>query len=317
MKALSLNYSILPTPLHKLENLSSLLNMNIYCKRDDLTGFAFGGNKTRKLDYLIAEAKLKDMNTLVAVGGFQSNFCRLAAAYGAKENIEVHLILGGKKKPLKLTANLMLDKMLGAKIFFVESENWNLWEKTALKKANELKRKGKKVYWMPIGGSNSTGVLGYVDCMKEIKDYEINKKICFDYIIHATASAGTQSGLIIGKQLYKWSGTIIGIAVTKNTNQLFDEVWNLSTQTAPKFNLSVNPFHIKVDSNFIGKGYAHNTTAAKEAIKLFLKYEGIPLDNVYSGKAASALIHYARNNFFPPGKNILFLHTGGSTHLFR
>lgn len=317
MKAQSLKNSILPTPLHKLNNLSRLLDINLYCKRDDLTGFAFGGNKTRKLDYLIAEAKSKDKNTLVAVGGFQSNFCRLTAAYGAKENMEVHLILGGHKKPPKFTANLLLDKMLGAHIYFVESEDWNLWEKTALRKASELKQKGKKAYWMPIGGSNSTGALGYIDCMKEIRDCSVRNKIRFDYIIHATASAGTQSGLIIGKYLYNWKGTIIGVAVAKDTNRLFEEVHTLTCHTARKFKIKINPFAIKVDSRFIGTGYAHNTPAAKEAINLFLKYEGIPLDHVYSGKAASALIHYARNKYFTKHDNVLFLHTGGSPHLFK
>jgi D-cysteine desulfhydrase family pyridoxal phosphate-dependent enzyme len=317
MKVQSLKNSILPTPLCKLKNLSSLLGINLYCKRDDLTGFAFGGNKTRKLDYLIAEAKSKGKNTLVALGGFQSNFCRLTAAYGAKENMEVHLILGGKKRPPKFTANLMLDKMFGAHIHFVESEDWSLWEKTALRKANELKQKGKKVFWMPIGGSNSTGAFGYIDCMKEIKDYETKKKIRFDYIIHATASAGTQSGLVLGKHLYNWKGTILGIAVAKDTNQLFEEVHNLANQTAKIFKIQINPFTIKIDSRFIGTGYAHNTPAAKEAVDLFLCHEGIPLDNVYSGKAASALIHYARNKYFTKKDNILFLHTGGSPHLFK
>lgn len=317
MKEKCLNYSVLPTPLHKLENLSVKFGFNVFCKRDDLTGFAFGGNKTRKLDYLIADAKSNGCDTLIATGGFQSNFCRLAAAYGAKEKMEVHLVLCGKRKPSKYTANLLLAQMLGAKIYFVESEDWDLWEKSAGKIADKLKQKRKRVYYMPIGGSNSTGALGYVDCMKEIKEYSVRNKIKFDYIIHATGSAGTQSGLITGKYLYNLEGIIIGVAVAKDSNQLFGEVFNLSKKTAKKFNIQINPFDIKVDSRFIGKGYGYYTKEAREAINIFLKYEGIVLDNVYSGKAASALLYYAEKNVFSKTDNVLFIHTGGNIELFR
>ncbi|MCX6165294.1 MAG: pyridoxal-phosphate dependent enzyme [Ignavibacteriae bacterium] len=123
--------SILPTPLHRLENISKLFNANIYCKRDDMTGFAFGGNKTRKLEFLLADALKKKADTLIGIGGIQSNFCRIAAAAGSKYNFDVHLVLGGSKEPVNATGNLLLDKLFGAKTYFVESEDWDEWEKYA------------------------------------------------------------------------------------------------------------------------------------------------------------------------------------------
>ncbi len=199
MKAINkLQYSILPTPLHKLENLSKRFKTNIYCKRDDLTGFAFGGNKTRKLDYLIYEAIQNGANTIIAVGAYQSNFCRIAAAYGAATGLEVRLVLGGVK-PERATGNLLLDNLFGAQIHDVESYEWDDWEKEADILTKKLERSGKKVYKMPIGGSTSTGAAGYVDCMREIKEFSDKENIYFKYIFHATGSAGTQTGLVLGK----------------------------------------------------------------------------------------------------------------------
>ncbi len=312
----NLKYSFLPTPIQKLENLSKIFNANIYCKRDDLTGFAFGGNKTRKLDYIIPEVLSKECDTLVAVGGFQSNFCRVAAAYGAKNGMETHLVLGGKKSPSLDSGNLLLDKMLGSHIHFVESEDWSIWENEAKKLTAHLIKKGKRVYYIPIGGSNVLGAQGYIECMKEIITTGIN----FDYIIHATSSGGTQSGLILGKYLYGYKGQIIGINVSKEKDILFNEVLDLCENTIKYLHLEkkikLNPFDIKIDSRYIGKKYAEATVECKEAVKLFARSEGIFLDYVYSGKAASALIDYCRKKSFTKKEKILFIHTGGNIELF-
>ena len=280
-----LNYSILPTPLHRLDNLSEHFKTNIYCKRDDMTGFAFGGNKTRKLDYLIAEAIEKGADTIVAVGAYQSNFCRITSAYGAVCGLEVWLVLGGKK-PEKATANLMLDYLFGANVEEVDSYEWNDWEEQARILSKELTDKGKKVYSMPIGGSTKTGALGYIDCMKEIVEYSILEGINFESIFHATGSAGTQSGLVVGKAITYWKGRIIGIAITKDAKQIIKEVKTLTGETGKLFEVLINDADIIVDDNYIGETYGSETEDAKEAITLFAKMEGILLDNVYSGKAA-------------------------------
>ncbi len=311
-----LNYSILPTPIHKLENLSKYLNANIYCKRDDLTGFAFGGNKTRKLDYLIYEAVEKEADTIVAVGAYQSNFCRIASAYGAACGLDVRLVLGGKK-PEKATANLMLDYLFGADVSDVDSFEWNDWEERAKQLTEELKAKGKKVYYMPIGGSTKTGALGYVDCMKEIKEYSETNGTEFKQIFHATGSAGTQSGLVSGKALTGWQGLINGIAITKNSEQIKKEVKQLAEETGKLLEVTIKDEDIIVDDNYIGEAYGLETEAAKEAIKLFAKFEGILLDNVYSGKAASGMIDYIRKGMIKSSDNVLFIHTGGNIQLFK
>jgi D-cysteine desulfhydrase family pyridoxal phosphate-dependent enzyme len=310
-----LNYSLLPTPVHRLDNLSKYLNANVYCKRDDLTGFAFGGNKTRKLDYLIKEALEFGADTIVAVGAYQSNFCRIASAYGAANGLKVWLVLGGKK-PVRVTANLMLDYLFGANIKDVDSSEWNEWEKEAEKLKNELVAGNKRVYYMPIGGSTTTGALGYIDCIKEIVDFSETKDIHFSNIFHATGSAGTQAGLVVGKALTGWKGIINGIAVTKNAKQIFNEVKVLTNDTAGLFNAGIKDIDIVVDDNYIGEAYGAVTEGAKEAISLFARLEGILLDNVYSGKAAAGMIDFIRKNKFKNSDNLLFIHTGGNIQLF-
>jgi L-cysteate sulfo-lyase len=309
--------SILPTPLHKLENLSKLFDANIYCKRDDMTGFAFGGNKTRKLEFLVADALSKNADTLIGIGGIQSNFCRIASAAGAKYGLNVHLVLGGSKEPQKATGNLLLDNLFGAKTYFVESEDWNLWEKTALELCEELTKKGKNVYYMPIGGSSSVGAIGYVNAFNEIMKDSKKMKTRFDYILHASASAGTQSGLVVGAKLNKWKGKVIGFGVSKNKKQLQKEIIKLSGEVAKSFNVRIKDKKVIVDDNYMGEKYGAVTDEGTEAVNLFAKREGILLDYVYSGKAASGLIGYLKEKKFEKGANILFIHTGGNIHLFK
>lgn len=309
--------SVLPTPLHKLENLSKLLKANIYCKRDDLTGFAFGGNKTRKLEFLIADAKRKKADALIGIGGVQSNFCRIASAVGAVYGMEVHLILGGSRKPEKPTANLFLDNLFGAKTYFVESEEWSDWEYYAKEISDMLISKGKKVYPMPIGGSSPVGALGYVKAFDEIMQDSKRMKIKFDYIFHATASAGTQSGLVVGAKLNKWKGKIIGFDVSKDKQQLSDEIFKLSAEVAKNFKIKISESDIIVDDNYLGEKYAVITKGGREAVEMFALNEGIMLDYVYSGKAAAGLIDYVRKGKCDKNENLLFLHTGGNIHLFK
>lgn len=311
-----LNYSILPTPLHRLNNLSQHLNANIYCKRDDMTGFAFGGNKTRKLDYLISEALDLKADIIIAVGAYQSNFCRLAAAYGAVSGFEVNLVLGGKK-PEKISGNLMLDYLFGARIKEVDSMEWDDWETEAQVLKDELVKQGKKVYYMPIGGSTKTGALGYVECMKEIVSYSQNERIEFTNIFHATGSAGTQSGLVVGKAITEWEGEINGIAITKDKDKLTKEIYSLAKETGEMLNAEIDIKDILVNDEYIGAAYGAETEEAKEAISLFAKTEGILLDNVYSGKAAAGMIDYIRKGKTEKYANLLFLHTGGNIQLFK
>ena len=311
-----LNMSILPTPIQYLENISRELGANIWCKRDDLTGFAFGGNKTRKLDYLLVDAKQKQADTLIGIGAFQSNFCRLTAAMGSRCGFDVELVLGGKK-PEKPTANYMLDILFGAKIHYADSEDWSEWEGEAVRLEAKLISEGRKPYWMPIGGSSPVGALGYVNAFREIMEDSKKLKINFDKIFFATASAGTQSGLLVGKVMYEWKGRIAGIGVAKNRRQLTDEILLLSNETGKCFGVKVSLPQIYVFDEYMGEMYADLTKECLEAVDFFARKEGIMLDYVYSGKAAAGLIDFARKGDFSENENILFIHTGGNVGLFR
>lgn len=308
--------SLLPTPLHKLENISSELSQSIYCKRDDLTGFAMGGNKTRKLDFLIADAKRKKADTLIAVGAVQSNFCRITAAAGKVNNLEVHLILGGRK-PKVQTGNLLLSSLFGAQMHFVNSDNWLDWENNGKEIARRLSSKKKKVYFLPIGGSTEVGALGYVRAFFEILENSKQLGVHFDVIIHATSSGGTQAGLVVGKTITGWRGKIIGMAVAKNKKQLTNEIFELASKVGKLFGTKIDKSSIIVEDKFIGKGYAVRTEECESAIRLFAQKEGIVLDHVYTGKAVAGLIDYSERKIFKPNENILFLHTGGNVEIFE
>jgi len=311
-----LTYSLLPTSIHKLENISKLMNANIYCKRDDLTGFAFGGNKTRKLDYLIADAVKNKYDTIIATGANQSNFCRIASAYGAASGLKTYLVLGGRKPDIP-TGNLMLDYLFGAEIIHVNSEEWDIWEKEAVKLELYLTKSGRRVYRMPIGGSTPVGALGYVEAVREIIDYSTDTCINFSRIFFPTGSAGTQSGLIAGKEISGLKSEITGIAITKNAKQITDEVSALTDGIFSILEIEKPECDIKVDDNYIGEKYGAFTESADEAVNLFAKKEGILLDYVYSGKAAAGMLDYIRENRISKNENILFIHTGGNIQLFK
>jgi len=310
------NMSILPTPVHYLENISNELGVNIFCKREDLTGYAFGGNKTRKLDYLLYHAKLKGADTLIGIGAVQSNFCRLTAAMGKKCGFNVELVLGGKK-PSKPTANHMLDILFGSNIHHVVSEDWSEWEGKAVQLEAELIANGRNPYWMPIGGSSPIGALGYVNAFQEILDDSKMLNVKFDIIVHASASAGTQAGLLVGKEIHKWEGRIEGIGVAKSHRELSDDIYELAEKTGEYFGVNVPLSKVSVYDDYMGKKYGDITKGCVEAVELFAQKEGIMLDYVYSGKAAAGLIDFARQGHFSKNENILFIHTGGNVGLFR
>ncbi|MHC4116833.1 MAG: 1-aminocyclopropane-1-carboxylate deaminase/D-cysteine desulfhydrase [Planctomycetota bacterium] len=311
-----LRNSLVPTPAHKLEYLSDKLDADLYCKRDDLTGFGFGGNKTRKLDFLLAQALERGCDTLIAIGANQSNFCRVAASYGVSANLEVHLVLGGAP-PENPTGNLRIDHLLGVRCHHIDSADWDDWACEAEKLEKELTSRGRKVYRLPVGGSTPRGALGYVDAFAEILADQSRLGVEFDAIIHASSSAGTQAGLVIGQAITGWSGRIIGISVAKPRAELEREVRDLARATAAEIGAAVEPSSIIVDDRYIGAGYAARTAGCEEAVTLFARQFGIFLDYVYTGKAAAAVIDYLRKGRFEKGANVLFIHTGGNIELFE
>ncbi len=307
--------SLLPTPLHRLENVSRALEANVFCKRDDMTGFAFGGNKTRKLDFLIAEALEKGYDTLITMGALQSNFCRMAAGAAVTRGMEAHLILGGKK-PEKFTGNLLVDQFFGANIHIIDTMDWAKWEEYASEIEAKLISQGKKVYFLPVGGSVPTGVLGYIAGFLEIMEDCQRLGIELSRIFFADGSLGTHAGLLIGSALCGWPGEIVGISVAKGTKEAVAEITDLCRQTFEKLELTAELPPIIVDDAYIGESYGRPTAAGKEAIQLFCKADGVFLDEVYSGKAAAGLSDYCRSGRIKADEKILFLHTGGNIELF-
>jgi len=308
--------SLLPTPVQRLDFLADEYGVEIYCKRDDLTGFGFGGNKTRKLDFLIADALGGGCDTLIAIGANQSNFCRMAAAYGVASGMEVHLVLGGRE-PENPTGNLRVDHLLGVTCHHIDSTDWDRWAEEAERLESDLTAQGKKVYRMPVGGSTACGALGYVDAFAEILADQERLGLEFEAIIHASSSAGTQAGLVVGQALTGWPGKIIGISVAKPQAVQQQDVLDLAYATAGELGTRVEPSGVVVDDGYLGSGYAARTPGCEEAVALFARRAGIFLDYVYSGKAAAALIDYLRESRFERGAPVLLIHTGGNIELFE
>jgi D-cysteine desulfhydrase family pyridoxal phosphate-dependent enzyme len=306
--------SLVPTPCHRLDFLSNKYGVDVYCKRDDMTGFGLGGNKSRKLEFLMGEARSHGFDTLVTSGGIQSNFCRLSAAAGAVAQMSVHLILGGDR-PDEATGNVLLDEMLGAQIHYVNSPDPDDWEAEAEEVAANLEARGKKVFNIPIGGSVPVGVAGYTAVFLEVLKDQDRLNISFDHIVHASGSGGTQAGLVVGKDMTSWPGSIRGISISRDRETLEEKVFGLALETGGMLGGRVNRRSVLVDDGFIGDGYAIRTPAAEKAIEIFARREGIFLDHVYTGKAAGALLDWLEKGDLA-GQGVLFIHTGGQAELF-
>lgn len=308
--------SLLPTPLHRLNSLSELLGRELYVKRDDLTGFAFGGNKTRKFDFLIADATKKGCDTVIGIGANQSNFCRILAGVGSKYGLKVHLILNGVK-PDKPTGNLLIDHLLGATVHHIDTTDPDERLAEAERIRETLEYQGKRVYFLPPGGSTTIGTLGYIAGWSEILDDLAEQELAIDTVIHASSSAGTQAGLVAGQAISQWPGRIIGMSVDVPQENLQKDVHKLAQAAGDLFNCNINRELIHVDDSYVGEGYGIRTPACEEAVELFAKQEGIFLDYVYTGKAASGLIDYCHSGKIAKEEKVLFIHTGGNVELFE
>lgn len=310
------NLSILPTPLQYLPKLSEVLEHNIYIKRDDLTGFSFGGNKTRKLDFLMAEAIVRGYTAIIGIGANQSNFCRILANAAVRYNLKVHLILRGKKVS-RPTGNLRIDHLLGADVHHVDTSDSQVAMAAAQEVQKQLEASGERVFLLPPGGSVPLGALGYVAGWSEIYDDLQRLPHQVRMVMHASSSAGTQAGLVLGQAISGWNGRIIGVSVDEPKARLMDNVKYLALAAAQLLNIEPALPPVEVEDGFIGPGYGIPTAECRAAVELFAKTEGIYLDYVYTGKAAAALIAYCRTGKIAAADSILFLHTGGYVQLFE
>ncbi|MBU3004487.1 D-cysteine desulfhydrase family protein [Paraglaciecola arctica] len=305
-----------PTPLVELSNLSHFLDgPQIFMKRDDLTGLALGGNKTRKLEYILADALQQGCNTIITAGAAQSNHCRQTAAAAAKLNLECHLLLGGEA-PTETQGNLLLDQLFGSRIHWTGS---NRKGQDIPRIFSQLQAEGKKPYIVPYGGSNELGALSFIDAVAELQQQ--NTGIEFSHVIFASSSGGTHAGLILGKEIYKQTFDLIGINIDKEANSdlpFEQQITQLVNSTAEKIGLNYQfqPQQLMLNADYVGGGYGVIGQQEKEAISLTAKHEGILLDPVYTARAMSGLIHLVRSGKLTKNDKVLFWHTGGAPSLF-
>ncbi|MBI2520933.1 MAG: D-cysteine desulfhydrase family protein [Bdellovibrio sp.] len=305
--------ALAPSPIHRLSRLTAMLGHNIYIMRDDLTGFALGGNKTRKLEFLIGDALKKKAQVLITSGA--SSFSRNAAAAGRAFGLDIHVFIVGEEAKQN-RASMTFFKLMDAKLHFISEEKKETMPQEKMKLIKRIEESGQSVYELHHGGSDEVGTLSYINAFDEISDYSQNHSIRFDKIIHATGSTATQAGLVLGQCIDGHETMIIGMAIAREADLQKKNVQDLVARTAQKIGVPWDQSKVIVDDRFIGPGYPLPSKESEEAVKLFASLEGVLLDAIYTGKAAAGLIHYALNNMFAKDDNILFIHTGGNFGLF-
>lgn len=309
-----------PTPIEPMVRLSeSLGGPNLLIKRDDCTGLATGGNKTRKLEFLVADALTQNADMLVTQGAVQSNHVRQTAAAACRAGLKCHALLErrvpDRNDQYEQTGNVFLDKVFGATLEFrPPGLDMNA---EGLAAAERLRVKGHRPYFIPGGGSNATGALGYAACAQEIMQQCASDGLSLQWLVMATGSTGTQAGLVAGFHTLGWDLPVMGISVRQPRERQIEAVLGLTKQTLAKLGgPGIGTSKILVDDRYVGAGYGQPAASTLEAISLTAQNEGILLDPVYSGKGMAGLIGLVRQGFFKPSDNVLFLHTGGACALF-
>ena len=315
-----LRFAHLPTPLEPMTNLSRLLDgPNIWVKRDDCTGLAGGGNKTRKLEFLMADAEQQGADTIITQGAVQSNHARQTAAIAAKLGYECYLLLenrtGSDDPDFLANGNVLLDDIYNARLSdFPAGTDMN---QEMLSLAEELRVAGKKPYIIPGGGSNRIGALGYVNAAYELVGQCNDQGLKVDHIVHATGSTGTQAGLVTGLTAIHSGIDLMGISVRALKEAQEENVYRLACETAELIGSSaaLNRSDVVANSDYVGEGYGMPTDGMIEAVEMTARHESILLDPVYSGKAMAGLIDLVRQGFYRREENIVFIHTGGAQAL--
>jgi len=301
----------LPTRIETLQHLSAHLGGPvILCKRDDQTGLGMGGNKVRKLEYVLAEAQSHGVRTLITVGSVQSNHCRQTAALAARYGFGCILVLSGEP-PETVSGNLLLDQLYGAEIVWTTREKR---EETLSHTFESAWDAGKRPLLIPLGASNVVGTMGYYTAFEEF----LGQGVQADWMVLASSSGGTQAGLVLGALKNQWNGKILGISVDRSAEELQNKVAGLVNETADRIGepIRVESKDILVNADYLGGGYAVMGEPEIEAIRLFARHEGLLLDPVYTSRAAAGLIDLIRKGFFSRTETILFWHTGGIPAIF-
>lgn len=298
---------VFPTPIQKLASVSRLLGTQVYVKRDDLTGLGLGGNKVRKLEYLLAEAKAQGAEVVFTTGGAQSNHAMLTAAAARKLGMTPILILK-KRGVTARQGNQLLEHLMGVDVRFMDTDDYaDIYA--------EMDRvgaaMGRPYYKIPCGGSNALGTIGYVDCVREIRDQGAQ----FDHIICAEGSGGTMAGLALGAKLYMPGTRVTGMLV--DTDPFLEITVRLMREAAALLDADVQVSEADFDlRDLCGPGYAIPSREGCDAVAMMAENEGLFLDPVYTGKAFAGLIAMAKEGKFAPEDRVLFLHSGGAGGLF-
>lgn len=321
-------FCFFPTPVHRLDRLSEMLGVELYLKRDDLTGISvYGGNKMRKLEFLMGDAVDKGAEYVLTYGATQSNHAMQTATACRKCGLEPILYLISLVPPVEddLRSNLLLDKIMGAEIHIITPKKEDLLFK-ALEQANdeaqerikELEDTGLRCYEIPAGGANPVGTLGFASGMTELYQQLNQLEVEIDYIAHATGLGGTLAGMAAGRELLETDVEIISFGVVEKPPEHLEQIANLANKAisllGKEGTITLNDFNI--DTSYLGDGYAIPTEASTNTLKLLARREGILIDPVYTAKAFSGLIGYIKKGKIPQGSKVLFWHTGGTTALF-
>jgi 1-aminocyclopropane-1-carboxylate deaminase/D-cysteine desulfhydrase-like pyridoxal-dependent ACC family enzyme len=297
-----------PTPVQEMSRLRTMLGggPRLLAKRDDAIPFGFGGNKVRKLEFAVAQALSEGADTLVTVGGIQSNHARATAAAAAKLGLHCVLLLNGTP-PVRLTANTLLDQLLGAEIEYIPSREARV--EACEQTMTRLREEGRQPFFLPLGASTSVGALGFVAAVGEL----VEQQMVPDVIVHASSSGGTQAGLIAGTALHGLKTRIIGVSADDPAEKI--------VATVRRIVEGIDRFHmlhgeIEVDDTRVGEGYGMPTAESREAQELAAQTEALFVDHTYTAKALGALIAYVREGRFTEDQTVLFWHTGGQVGLF-
>jgi D-cysteine desulfhydrase family pyridoxal phosphate-dependent enzyme len=310
----------LPTPIDPLPNLAAHLGgPELFIKRDDQTGLAMGGNKTRKLEFLIAQALVAEADTIITAGSMQSNHARQTAAAAARYGLGCHLVLRTPDgaPPRNQSGNILLSSLLGATLHWTDEHSPYTETMERVKRA--LLDAGRQPYIIPYGGSNPYGIMGYVAAMREFKAQARGLEI-FDTHVFATSSGGTQAGMILGAHMANLDETtrILGISVDATAGELAPRVAELANGAAERLGMDwrLDPYTVLINDDYISAGYAVVGEPEREAIRLMAQHEGILLDPVYTGRAFAGLIDLIRRGELTKDQRVLFWHTGGTSALF-
>lgn len=309
-----------PTPIEEMPRLTAHLNgPKLFIKRDDCTGLATGGNKTRKLEFLMGDALRENADMVVTQGAVQSNHVRQTAAAACRLGLDCHVLLErrvpDRDPAYEETGNVFLDKLFGVTYEFRPDGLDMNAEAEAV--TERLRAEGRRPYFIPGGGSNAIGALGYASCAQEIADQCAETNQTFQWLVMGTGSSGTQAGLVAGFHILEYDLPVMGVSVRQPHDRQVAAVQATTEKTLKKLSsTSIEKEKILVDDGYVGEGYGLPAETTLEAIHLTARQEGILLDPVYSAKGMAGLIGLIRKGFFSPDDNVLFLHTGGSTSLF-